>query len=555
MFFLGLLSIIQGIFLPGFAILGFSRGLPLALRIVFAFPVSLVFNHHAVFLLSLLGLYRRPAVFALMALEVGALGWLLLKRRSPAPPLKLGNPLAGLSQARFLFGAAGFLLMAAAFWKEGGRFAGDLGMPFVHWDAFTWDRWAHEWDSGAVPRGTLLYPQLLPILYSLTYKITGEPGLQLFARALTGAFQIFSMGSLLLMALLSVEGALIYPLTAHFLILFLNKTLPGMVYSGYADAPLTYFPVALMLCFELGRNRREEAVQRALPWLTAAVIAGGAFTKQGGLFLLVCGPFALARPLSVLWRAVALTAPWFIHRFVYVLQGKDMGNRPALESLLPPSYIDRLRQALAYVRTSFPTLPPALLLGVFHRRALALAILFTVPYGVIWALTASYAERNLAMALPGFAYSTAAALFTVFAFLEKMPCRAWVWAARAVGVAALLYGFMHVPSAKHLWSLQKEGEWARGNGHVNGLLREHLARHPGVPFYSNDAYHELIPALAGKRRPWPCESADCVASFQAKIPEFFLLLSPATPAGIETGLAPHKVFESYGYRFYYKGNH
>ena len=70
---LGILSILQITFLPGFILTWvYPVGRPLT-RIILSFALSLVFNYQFVLLLTILGLYSRTSVLILFVLEILAL--------------------------------------------------------------------------------------------------------------------------------------------------------------------------------------------------------------------------------------------------------------------------------------------------------------------------------------------------------------------------------------------------------------------------------------------------------------------------------------------------
>ena len=58
MFFLGLLSLIQAWFLPGFVATSFLKRINIYDKIILAFPLSIIINYIAVFLLILLNFYN-----------------------------------------------------------------------------------------------------------------------------------------------------------------------------------------------------------------------------------------------------------------------------------------------------------------------------------------------------------------------------------------------------------------------------------------------------------------------------------------------------------------
>ena len=159
MLWLGLLSIVQVAFLPGYLAL-WAVGLnePPRRTLVLSFALSLVINHFLVVGLVLLGCYRPGVIYGIFAAELAALAW--TARRWPMMRLAEVLPSPQWDGWRGLLSAAACLLMAGLA-AEAIYHAGDI---FREWDAVvSWNRWAIGLGGQPACRAdTAEYPQLLP---------------------------------------------------------------------------------------------------------------------------------------------------------------------------------------------------------------------------------------------------------------------------------------------------------------------------------------------------------------------------------------------------------
>ncbi len=179
---LGVLGLVQTVFLPGYLILRFLRlGGGLIAGSVMSFGLSLVANYLLVAGLVVLGVYRPVVVYAIFAGELMVWFW-LDGRRMQSP---LSDVISLLySQARTFFREIELAspirsrwlrltIIAAAIFVACGFAASGLtefGRIFQQWDAVvSWNRWAVEWAANRPPQLTSYYPQLLPSNISLSY--------------------------------------------------------------------------------------------------------------------------------------------------------------------------------------------------------------------------------------------------------------------------------------------------------------------------------------------------------------------------------------------------
>jgi len=438
MFLLGLLGFFQMAMLPGalaLRLLRFRGGF--FQTVAYTFGLSLILNSLLVPALAGMGLYNRPVLLLLAAVELGALTWLF--RQELGTPLgtaleALRTWLAGLpdrlprptadggacclvSRALrlALLLTAGALAVDSLLWLAT-VFRLNLGQVFETYDAvISWNSWAVGWSLGSAPAGTESYPQLLPANWSLTYVLMGEP-LEFFAKALSPLFFFFIL--LMIFDLGLEEKSLGLLLAVTVTRLMMKKLIGEYMTDGYADFPVAMF--ALLSVYAVMKARRSTdtgSFSRNL-WLGAVFAGGAAAVKQTGLFILALYPLLAwllaAREREGLTRkeqaravllpfalGAALALPWYAHFesmgasaqsgmtqtiFRYMFQS-DPGEKLARTSL-------RLGKYGWLIIFSAVTLP-------FMRKPYRwLAELAALPYSLAWFLFLSYDARNLALAMP-----------------------------------------------------------------------------------------------------------------------------------------------------------
>jgi hypothetical protein len=449
MFYLGLLSIIQIAFLPGFLAL---RALKLTDRLgrtlVLSFALSLVINHFLVVWLVLAGCYRPAMVYGLFALEVALLAW--TARKWPAMTLAdvlqfasgptqrgqvhvFGRAVAekaGPSSRKMdrtpdfavlLRGAAWLLILGFA--AQAICHAGDI---FQQWDAVvSWNRWALDWAANRLPRLTAEYPQLLPTNLSLSYVFIQDSSIWFFAKGWLFLFCLF-----LLVAMCDLAGETGnsgYALGAIFTYVLLVCILRfRYLSSGYADVPVAFLAYAGVYALLLARGAADAKTQTKYVFLGAVLCAGAALTKQAGLLIAVVYPllawllvYRAVGPRAVPSRAgwtrwlflaavlVTLIAPWYLYKQLAMLHGDETRltgyllhdiheGRNLLQRLIHAGGL--LRGAL-----TLPGLVALLLAMVFAFRDYSqrwLVLVAAAPLALAWALGFSYDLRNLALAIP-----------------------------------------------------------------------------------------------------------------------------------------------------------
>jgi hypothetical protein len=203
MLFLGILSVLQLIALPGLLLIRLFAGKRGAIQqALFVFMLSLLANYVAVFALVTVRLYLRPVVLALFVLEFAAVLWLY--RSTLVGTISLKDRRDQISNSVKLFGewlskdflkASLYLFftviaVVAILWVVW-VWVANFNTVFQNWDAYaSWDRWAIKWADNRIPGDTWEYPQLIPTAFSLPYKFIGTIAVKFFGKSIMPLFTL-----------------------------------------------------------------------------------------------------------------------------------------------------------------------------------------------------------------------------------------------------------------------------------------------------------------------------------------------------------------------------
>jgi len=202
MFILGLLALLQILFLPGFAILYALRRPPLrsAPWLAGSFGLSLLANYLAVSCLVCCRVYGPVSLWLLMAVEGVAITLLAIRRRELIPFLSrrpvslavLRQQVNGLPLPTVILWASASVVLV--YYVQ--LFFANMGTGFVYRDpVVSWNRWALDWSMNQPAHHTWHYPQVLPTNWSIVYVLTGGP-IWYFPKAL---MPLFPLGILFLL--------------------------------------------------------------------------------------------------------------------------------------------------------------------------------------------------------------------------------------------------------------------------------------------------------------------------------------------------------------------
>jgi len=375
MIFLGIASLLQAAFLPGFLVLrllGLCGRCSTSGTLVLAFGLSLIFNHFLVWTLVTFGLFIQSVVLAIFGLEM--LLFLLV-----LGPALMGYYDLSASKYRLYTWLAEFFrqestpqrivdwiavvlaLFFCLFYLR--LFGQSLKVPFQEWDVVNvWTKWADVWFSGEVPLARS-YPQLIPMNWAISYAFVGSDLMQVFPKMLMGMFPVYILLTIVFLARATKESGYSYALVGSAILL---NQYSWFLTSGHVDIPVAFFGLLSVSCLVAARSNHYAAQWEKFLLLGGIFAAGAALTKQSGFFIVLLYP-ALAYLLifkdknrgnvrKAAWFTAWLVAgfclmlaPWYMSRIftrenfeLVSVAGSGVGPQAGLD------WVDRIK--LVYLR-------------------------------------------------------------------------------------------------------------------------------------------------------------------------------------------------------------
>jgi len=433
-FSLGVLSLIQITFLPGFLALRLFRITDAAHYFFLSFPLSVLLNHITVLFLSSIGQYNRLSYSIIVLLEVFAIAISFI-RGTPISTTELQTKVsAGLRQLFSTqslkwqtYGLLCFSLGLSALAKVSINWSKELGTIFTEWDSIlSWNRWAVDWSHSIWPPVSDFYPQALPTLYSISYIFMGSSEIQFFPKFFSGMYPVMAVATFIYLGFSFPRKISLFFLGAFFYWYTADASIKGLLYSGYADGPISYFIAPILLCLLFGQRSQKD--QKIFFPILGMVIASATLTKQGGWFYAIIVPILYFVPLlenndfgpdyvkhkkfrtliPIFLFVTIFCAPWYVHQIKQFFLGLDTPNTAKLSEMGGPAGIAKITGVLVTMHTRylfFSLLPVGLL---FRKDFRILTLVLALPYTLIWAGTFAYDARNLAPAYGalGFAYAS-----------------------------------------------------------------------------------------------------------------------------------------------------
>lgn len=432
-----LIALAQMAFIPGFLISGVL--LPRAAffeKVIFSFPLSLLFNYVLVALLVIAGIYKQELLWLVIGVEGLALYWVCRKNRQQAcrdqtigtfcsktmsfqrAALDEMTVEAAPMQKLLLWGAYSMALLAIGVAFK--LFVGNLGSIFLDNDAVAaYNKWAEVIATGKLSPSSY-YPLLIPANWSLAYVLQGAP-LQFSAKAVMPLFFLNTLVAYLHLGLVKRSPAYLFavPLIAC---MFL-RYLPGYIVEGSMDvavASICALSTYAMLC-ALGSDSDAERNHRFL--LVAGVLSiEAALVKQSGLFFAAIFPvlcIVVARQLGgrriitaalvvrYILGLLVLAMSFYVYRWILIKQGADTSYVNWLVGGIHEGRNLGQRLVFAwhlvandrYTRGGAIGMVCLLIVSLWHKPLRWLNLLIFVPFTIIWATAFSYDIRNWAIGM------------------------------------------------------------------------------------------------------------------------------------------------------------
>lgn len=342
-----------------------------------------------------------------------------------------------------------------------GIFESGVGAPFIHWDALvSWDKWAVDMATrhglGQYVMGG--YPQFLPAVHSIFYKIAGT-GVEVFPvehLLLHGLVAIYV--AILILSIWCLGRRMRVPGLLAFAAFAWNRDVFDYLVGGYVDVPLVAMVfAAFALVLTLCRGTWSASGWMAEGWILALSLFSVVFMKGNGVvwtfwIVLYMATLSWRRAMipAVAWTAL-FTAPFFGHQLWYT-RHFDLAERspflhafrlvPAHTSLFNPNgaharmWLERLQEYYQVPDAALPFVLVAVVglgLWALSQRRLIFFSLAGFLMLALWFHTGSYDLRNAYVPLGLLCFALVGAPFD--ARLGKRG--KWVWLALALGAVGV----------------------------------------------------------------------------------------------------------------------
>ena len=432
MFLFGILAVCQILLLPGliFRSLFKPKG-NFFFQLSSIVAISMLFNATIIYPMVHLHIYTKTIFLIIILVEVVAILWLYRgvpkvnlndfgKSLSDYAKKKL-NSISELFQDGNYSGFVRFfrsillmliviLSLSLIYWFFR-KIPNNIGTVFNEWDAVvSWNNWAQSWAQNRIPGVHLTYPQLLPLNLSITYLLTGNYEVSLFAKAIMPIFALLTVFTLLELGLDQKKYGIIAAVILVYLLY--KKYLGTIIADGYADLPVAFFAfIALVPYLE-----SEDFLQSKKDLILSLLIAAAAvLTKQVGIFIFIFLPITglLNSKMRnkklvlqvLLWTGLALLLilPWYLPMGIRVLQDFSTAGFDqylAHSTAVQGSESPLIRFSNAFLNLGKYAVPYLFLIPAFfivNRRYKLIIVLFLVPFSILWGIIASYSVRNLSI--------------------------------------------------------------------------------------------------------------------------------------------------------------
>ena len=418
MFFLGLLSLIQIWFLPGFLALSFLRRINIYDKLIIAFPLSIILNYIFVFLLILFKSYNFYILIIFVFLELAILVYIyrydLKKLKNFKHKVDVKKNYYFLDLLIFLL-LLSYLILAISNIGEI-TFPGD---PLVMWDT-----WAKSFAQGVIPKNTMDYPQAYPILMSLTYVLIGTTEIEFFSRSVGLAYPLMIWVIMIRIQkfLPKIENEI--KLTLFLITLLTLNQFRHTLFIGYVDPILVFASVSLGYLFILSFVNKFKQSEIILLCLIS-ILPG--LLKQTSLYLTFAFPliffflnYNLKRNFIIKTISIyslfflLILSPWYFYK-IYLfnlneetLQLFNLSFFSDTNEFVNNQYSDllnslfiNLKYGLNLIFGKFYLFVLFLfILGFFKNYYSKLITLIVLPYFFIWANVFANDARNFAFMLP-----------------------------------------------------------------------------------------------------------------------------------------------------------
>lgn len=439
MLLLGILAVIQTVFLPGFIFISiFSIKTKSTIqKLIYVFALSLFSNYAIVTILTSLRFYTSSVFFFLISLELLIIAYLLFTKKITIDlttnfRVKVTNYILFLKSLSFS-GKVITILTTIIVLFYFSLFISNIGTIFYFVDTVNnihWNTWAMDFANNIFPQHSSHFPQLIPANWSISYLLIGEANVHFFPKSF---MPLFFFGNLLMLLDLAVERKNYTFLIALIIYGFFAPIVYNLVFiaDGNGDLPVSFFTFLAFYSYLKTSKEKFDLKEYIIVFLFASTAAG---TKLAGFYVfffisILCiyhlfknYPNLTGKEVPLLIVSIILILS--INLFWYLLKPKTMAEGLHQPEWLAEGYLNILINALhlAYYNIGLPVIVffiLTILFSLFIKQSRYISIFFVIPPIILWMFKYSSDFRNLSFVVPFISYVSAFGLIKIIEILKN----------------------------------------------------------------------------------------------------------------------------------------
>ena len=549
----GILSIFQAWFIPGFLFLIFYRNIKILDNIVLSLPLSLVINYILIYVLVNLNFYSQIIFFLIILFEIILIILVLVKRYSLNIIINKIDIFFSLEKQKKLISVnfslinlvIAVLLLVYFFYA-----LKNAGLPVQAGDPLDmWNKWAISWSQNQIPH-TIEYPQAVPILYSISYVLLNSYEVEYFTSAICLIYPIWIFIIFFRLTYIFPEKKLLIKLSLIITTFFLLSVLRNYaLFMGYSDPILVLTSTSTAYVFLYFLNEKRNNLDFKNLFLISLIAVSPAITKQMGLLVSFIFPVfyflynyfdnkLLFKNFVVITSIIfVVSISWYIFPIYHYYQVDfestkfarlSASSRTGIENL---SFFMKLNFGLDYLFWKFKYLILILILFSFKNKySLSIFLLIVFPYFLIWSLFFVADNRNFLMVTPFLGFILSVGLINLIDFLKFLNSRVFQYIKITIIIIIpilLMFAVQMIRNDSNLISKSIEDKKLRGNTEVNILLYNSLdLTSPNVDiFYKADSSFSHLPIIGDKLILKSCTQLYDIIKKDIKDKNFYVLLN------------------------------
>ncbi len=439
MLLLGILAVIQTVFLPGFIFVSVFK-IKTTSKIqkwIYVFALSLFLNYTLITVLTLIGFYKSNVIYFIIAIEVLTITYLVIAKKSK---IDLGINFRHLIidyisyfKSLSFFRKVLIIITTIVVLFYFSLFISNLGTIFYFVDTVNnihWNTWAMDFANNTLPKQSSHFPQLIPANWSISYLLIDEPNVHFFPKSF---MPLFFFGNLLMFLDLAINKKNYIYLIALIIYGLFAPIIYNLVFiaDGNGDLPVSFFAFLAFYTYLKTDKEKFELKEFVIVFLFASTAAG---TKLAGFYIfffisMLClyhfiknYKLVSKKQISTLFVSVVLILG--INLFWYLLKPETMAGGLHQPEWLAEGYANILMNALhlAYYNIGPPVIVffiLTILFSLFAKESRYITIFFVIPPIILWMFKYSADFRNLSFAVPFISLVSAVGLFKMIEILRN----------------------------------------------------------------------------------------------------------------------------------------